>query len=149
MARRSRNSTGSNLPAQSKPETNDPDSDSLDGIISRLPPNTPLDVVEKITQMVAYSGPIPPPHMFAQYEQIQPGAADRILSLAENEQGIRKRDNGWFMLNDSFRVVGSIFVSLALVGAGVYCGMIGQPELGGVLGASGAVSGVVKAFMSK
>lgn len=33
-----------------------------------------------------YSGPIPPPEALARYEEIQRGAADRILKMAEKQQ---------------------------------------------------------------
>lgn len=94
----------------------------------------------------SHAGPLPSPDAFHDYEAILPGAADRILSMAEREQRLRGRDNLIFGFNDGLRVTGSILVSLSLVGAGVYCGVIGQPELGAVLGASGAFAGVVKAF---
>ncbi|WP_366140148.1 DUF2335 domain-containing protein [uncultured Marivita sp.] len=84
--------------------------------------------------------------MFQKYDDVLPGAADRILSMAEQEQSIRKRDNGWILINDSARVWGSILVSLALVVAGVYCGVIGQPWLGAALGGSGVIGVVVRAF---
>jgi len=34
---------------------------------------------------VSYSGPLPPANQFAEYERALPGAADRILALAEKE----------------------------------------------------------------
>ena len=34
----------------------------------------------------AYSGPLPPPSMLADYDQIKQGFAERIFSMAENEQ---------------------------------------------------------------
>lgn len=37
-------------------------------------------------QAVVFSGPLPPPAVFAEYERACPGAADRILSMAEKEQ---------------------------------------------------------------
>jgi uncharacterized membrane protein len=37
----------------------------------------------------AYSGPLPHPELLAEYERILPGAADRILSMAERQQGHR------------------------------------------------------------
>lgn len=85
----------------------------------------------------------------AQYNDTLPGLADRIMKLAENEQGIRRRDNGWVLTNDTLRVLGSILVSLGLIAAGVYCGVIGQPWLGGVLGTSGAVAGIISKLLSK
>lgn len=39
--------------------------------------------------MVAFSGPIPPPEQFEQYETILPGSADRILKMAEKQQDHR------------------------------------------------------------
>ncbi|MCA3437006.1 MAG: DUF2335 domain-containing protein, partial [Rhodobacter sp.] len=97
----------------------------------------------------SYYGPLPPPAMMAQYNETLPGLADRIMKLAEQEQGIRRRDNGWILSNDTLRVVGSILVSLGLIAAGVYCGVIGEPWLGGVLGTSGAVAGVASKLLSR
>lgn len=37
------------------------------------------------TAVAQYSGPIPPPNILAGYEEIQPGFADRIVTMAELE----------------------------------------------------------------
>ena len=42
-----------------------------------------------ITQQQFYSGPVPDPEALAKYEQIQPGFAERLLSMAEKEQNER------------------------------------------------------------
>lgn len=117
-----------------------------DEIIAKLPDGTPPEVLASIVQAASYSGPLPPPSMFREYNQELPGSADRLLQMVEKEQTIRSRNNRHILVNDSFRVGGSIIVSLALIGAGVYCGVIGQPWLGGVLGTSGAISGIIKAY---
>lgn len=65
--------------------------------------------------------------MMREYESVKPGPADRIMRLAENEQQIRKRDNGRILFNDGVRIWGSVFVSLCLIAAGVFCGVIGEP----------------------
>lgn len=39
--------------------------------------------------MESYSGPIPPPAELQNYELIQPGFADRLISMAEKEQNNR------------------------------------------------------------
>jgi len=39
-----------------------------------------------------YSGHIPSPAMFRGYEEVLPGAADRILALTENEQKLTEKD---------------------------------------------------------
>jgi uncharacterized membrane protein len=38
-----------------------------------------------------YSGPLPPPDALAMYDKIIPGAAERILKMAENEAAARHR----------------------------------------------------------
>ncbi len=43
---------------------------------------------EEIQISQTYTGPLPPPTYFAQYEQIYPGAANRILKMAEREQAM-------------------------------------------------------------
>ncbi len=42
--------------------------------------------------MAAYSGPIPPATEFKEYEKTLPGAADRILKMAENENAHRHKE---------------------------------------------------------
>lgn len=39
-----------------------------------------------LLQQEAYQGPIPHPDLFAKFEDILPGAADRILTMSESEQ---------------------------------------------------------------
>lgn len=43
-----------------------------------------------VKQQVMYQGPLPTPEAFAGYDNVLPGAAERILSLAENDQKIQK-----------------------------------------------------------
>jgi len=58
----------------------------LDGVIQR---NKKGEVVEALIQVVSeeiFSGPLPHPKHLQAYENICPGAADRILSMAEKSQ---------------------------------------------------------------
>ena len=48
-----------------------------------------LQVTETIQQRIEFSGPIPPPQVLKQYEEIIPGAGERILAMAEKEQDHR------------------------------------------------------------
>jgi uncharacterized membrane protein len=80
-----------------------------------------------------------------------PGAADRILAMAEKEQDHRHL---WEMRHLSYdgagNILGLIFgwvLSLALVGGAVYCAVINQPCVAGVLtgfAAFGAVANLIK-----
>ena len=57
-------------------------------ILNAVPENKREKVKEALMVMRSemYSGPIPPPEALARYEEIQPGAADRILTMAEKQQ---------------------------------------------------------------
>jgi len=46
----------------------------------------------KITSVeMAFQGPIPPPQVLKGYDQLIPGAADRILTMAENQSAHRRQ----------------------------------------------------------
>ena len=40
----------------------------------------------EVREVRSYSGPIPPAEEFARYEEVLPGSADRLISMAEREQ---------------------------------------------------------------
>ena len=114
-------------------------------VIDKSPESTTKEISAIIAENhSSFSGPLPPPDMFRQYDQVLPGSADRILSLAENEQSIRKQESIRILKNDATRIWGSILVSLALILAGVACAYLGEPILGGVFGLSGIFSGLIK-----
>jgi len=43
-------------------------------------------------QSIMYAGPLPPSNEFGGYEQVMPGAANRILTLAEQESEHRRKN---------------------------------------------------------
>lgn len=49
-------------------------------------PETALAEIRHIVERQAYQGPLPHPQDFAGFEEVLPGAADRILSMAEKRQ---------------------------------------------------------------
>lgn len=102
--------------------------------ISNLPQEALLEIY------MSFTGPLPPPVMFKQYEEILSGAADRIMKMAENEQSIRIKKTHGLVSNDNLRIWGSIAVSLALIAGAVYCARVEQQILGGILGFSGVLS---------
>ncbi|MDE5609887.1 MAG: DUF2335 domain-containing protein [Bacteroidales bacterium] len=60
-------------------------------IHSELPDSEKVtEIVRSISIREEYSGPLPTPSMLEGYERILPGAAERILRMAENEQTTRK-----------------------------------------------------------
>jgi uncharacterized membrane protein len=47
--------------------------------------------VVQTMQMQAFVGPIPPPDVMEEYNRVLPGAAERILAMAENQLAHRQR----------------------------------------------------------
>ena len=54
---------------------------------------TQTDKHEQIIVSSQFSGPIPPPEALAKYDSVVPGAAERILKMAENEAAARIRNS--------------------------------------------------------
>ena len=68
-----------------KPEDQNQDADSEHKKIEDENQDTDIPLTRQVTQ-VSYSGPIPPAEEFARYEEVHPGSADRLFSMAEREQ---------------------------------------------------------------
>lgn len=68
---------------ESKEDLSEPIQMILDSV-----PEQKREVVKSALMVMTelYSGPIPPPRAMKEYETILPGAADRIISMAEKQQ---------------------------------------------------------------
>lgn len=51
----------------------------------------PAGIRQEISRRSIYSGPLPPPGDLSKYEEALPGAADRIIKMAETEQSVRHK----------------------------------------------------------
>jgi uncharacterized membrane protein len=74
-----------------------PDPDLVRHVAETLGPRlqdksaTPRIAAELIAVTEQVSGPLPPPHTLAGYEEIAPGSAQAIIAMAQAEQGHRHR----------------------------------------------------------
>jgi len=85
--------------------------------------------LERVIQQVVretkiFSGPLPPPDMLAAYNQVFPGCAERIVTMAEKEQGHRHQTEstdltGTIALARRGQLIGAVLASIALFG-GIY-----------------------------
>jgi len=99
------------------------------------------------TELAAYSGPLPKPEHFERYEQTLPGAADRILQMAEAQSKHRQSLESLIVNSDiknSHRgqTLGFI-LSVTGLGCATYLiatGQQGQQIAGTVLGGTALVS---------
>ena len=69
-----------------------------------------------------YSGPIPDPESLAKYNQVIPGAAERILNMAENEAKNRhKREE---MMTKTFMLTTILGIVFAFSSVILICGLV-------------------------
>jgi uncharacterized membrane protein len=100
--------------------------------------------IKATTQSSSFSGPLPPPEMLKEYDNVLPGAADRIIKMAETQSDHRQKleskvvsgevvksylgmacgfvvaiagmSIGGFLLNEGHTIGGSIFAGVPLTG---------------------------------
>ena len=84
--------------------------------IEDIPDKKVERAVAKVIQS-AFSGPIPPPSIIKGYEEIMPGAAERIIAMAEN-QAKHRQDMEKIMVNAEARdsLLGVVFAFILGVG---------------------------------
>ena len=132
----------------------DPNADEIISELSRqissiLPAGQREQVLSRVATVVrseAFRGPIAHPKHLEHYEKVCPGAADRIIAMAEKEQSDRI---DWMMKNQSADhadkqrgMYCGLIAFVILVAAAIFCGWMGQPILGGSFLATGVLGAV-------
>lgn len=85
---------------------------------SPVPQDGPQHIGQIIRQERRYQGPIPPVEDFTGYERILPGAADRILKMAENQAGHRQTLERRALSGDLVKaMMGTILAYITFAGA--------------------------------
>ena len=96
----------------------------------------------------SFEGPLPHPAILAEYENIVPGLAERIVVMAENQSAHRQRLESRVVYHDTRRsMLGLIFalvIVLAGFGCAVYLALNGQPVAAGIftLGPLATIAGI-------
>ena len=107
----------------------------------------------------SFAGPLPPPAMLSQYEQICPGFAERILQMAEREAAnrheldqkkteIAERDIPAARKETQRGQWMSLVITLTAFASCVICACVGQPWVAGVIAGATLVS-VVSTIMHR
>jgi uncharacterized membrane protein len=107
----------------------------------------------------SFSGPIPPPSLLEGYESILPGAAERILALAESEAQHRRdierqvtRANIRLAKGEHYQVylgqVLAFLLALVFIGGGVFLIHGGKSIVGSFFSAAALIA-IVAAFLKK
>lgn len=132
-------------------KANTPDLDRLLGNLDSKQKAELIQVVETAIKQESFSGPIPHPELLRGYEGIKAGFAERIVSMAEKEQGHRfDRENHQFECDKEIiantaseskrgQYFALIIAVLFLVGS-VILALHGHDTVAGILGGGTLVS---------
>ena len=123
----------------------------------------PADIILAM-QESSFAGPLPPPELLRGYEEVSPGAAQRIIGMAET-QSAHRREIEQRMSNAAVEEMRRQFsenrigqlcavsVSVAFLIAGVYVALAGHPWPGAVIGGVGGggigLPAIVTAFLRR
>lgn len=143
MSKAKKNSV--NIPNSTKQE-----SAEVAEVIRSLSEHQRQVIVGSLTQISSYSGPLPHPELFEAYNNILPGAAERILVMAEQQAQHRIKQEQQ-LVKSALRqktmgmILGCVLTILIL--AIVVClAIYGHPTLAGILGTT-TLLGVISVFV--
>lgn len=119
---------------RSRPDANPPEEKTA-ASPSNLPSKAVLDALPEavrtaVVEAASFSGPLPPPSMYGEYDRVLPGSADRLFSMAEKEQDHRivyEQTALRASVQDS--KLGQCFgfaIAVICIGAGAFLAMEGQ-----------------------
>jgi uncharacterized membrane protein len=100
--------------------------------------------------MAKFEGPLPPPSMLAQYDDIVPGAAEKIITIFESQvkhrQELEKTVIKSDIIDSKLGMILGFLISIAAIAAGTYCILNGH-SIEGTLLSGGALTGLVSVFV--
>lgn len=124
--------------------------------LAALPEEERQDAVDAITAVVSYtsqtrffSGPLPSPEAFSQYNEVLPNAADRILGMAEKEQDIRYEAQKGAIANDRRRIHAAFIVAWSVVIVAGFAAWLGQVSIAIPLGLAGLLGIIVREIFGR
>ena len=98
----------------------------------------------------SFEGPIPPPNILSAYDQVEPGLANRIVSMAEDEaihrRGIENRVVAAQILETTLGQILGFGIGTITIGGGVISSIYGSAILGTGICTVGVV-GLVSVFI--
>ena len=111
-------------------------------VLDKIPENARISVL----QAVAFQGPLPPPSLFEGYENVLPGSADRIMTMAESEQSHRQQFDNTALaakIGDVKRSQSlSFWISVLTIGATIVISIYGNLYIAGITGLTGLLAGI-------
>ena len=129
--------------------------DKKGAVSAWLSPDAPAEVKRRVqeldargprTVLASYQGPLPPAAQFAGYEEAVPGAGDRILGLAENEQVLRELSIQTSFRLGRWRIWGATAISALALAVAVIGHYLGSPWPAVPIGLAGFIGLIYRAL---
>lgn len=99
-------------------------SKAIDDILKYIPEDKRGKVTQLIIrqQQTTFQGPLPPPEVLRDYQNIMPGSPDRLLKLVEKEQEqVHSKENkiikNQIRQNWAGMIIGAVLITLFFIGA--------------------------------
>ena len=127
-------------------------SDKLKGILDKLP-ELPERVRVSVAEAMSFVGPLPPPTMYREYENVHAGSAERILAMAEKEQNHRI---AWE--NEALNASGQetkrgqwlgFTIAAGCIGAATFLAVSGHEVVAAIMALGAGAVGLVGHFLKK
>lgn len=87
-------------------------------------PNPPVSIRVQSLSHSAFSGPLPPPEILKEYQKILPGAADRIITMAERQMAHRHTLERSVTQSDIWKsylgMMAAFLIAMSGIGAGSF-----------------------------
>jgi uncharacterized membrane protein len=97
-----------------------------------------------------FSGPLPPPALLKQYDDVAPGSAERIIKKFESQTEHRIKLESIVVWTGSIKELGGLVcgftIAMTAIVGGIYTALQGLPFLGGSLSFTG-LAALVGAFL--
>ena len=132
----------------SKKDQDEQNLEQIQSLIENLPEEKRLQVIETIDLYSSFKGPIPSPEDFHEYNKTLPGAAERIMRMAEEEQNIRKTDITYSFKHKQTRIRIAGFVAFSLIGVAGLATWLGSAIIAIPLGLVGLATIIIR-FISE
>jgi uncharacterized membrane protein len=112
--------------------------------------NIPNNQITTLTKVEQFSGPLPPPNILEQYNRVVPGAAERILKMAEDQSAHRRsleqKVISSDVLNSKLGLIFGFSIGLVAILSGVYIVIIDKNNNGYFL-SLGTIVALVSVFV--
>ena len=119
-------------------------------VISQLPSEEQAQIAQRLVSQHTiehtFIGPLPPPEDFARYDAIVPGAADRILTMAEKQQKMHADADDKAFANDRRRINLATLIGICMIILAGFATWLGSAIIALPIGLAGVLITFTRRF---